>query len=253
MNQSLIVPGFRIGYLECVDLVEYGRRAKGLFKCTCGTLKVIRLDSITSGKTRSCGCMQTAAMCEPDISFDSAVELLRCYRDRYATANIPRCDPHEPYLSRWVIYQRKKFRDGSLSDQEILDLRSVGLSLDPRADLWRDIAIELLLWIKTNNKHPSRKSKDKNEAKLGRFIHRHAPRNLYLIINQPVVEDPNLNPDEISLLSNKEGCFTGIGEREKHLAKLGLIFIAEKPGQALKYWVSSKFGDEQVGICLSVL
>lgn len=210
MKKSSIVPGLRIGYLVCVDIVEHGRRAKGLFKCACGTLKIIRLDSISSGKTRSCGCKQTAAMCEPDISFDSAVNLLICYRDRFGTANIPRGDPHEPYLSRWVIYQRKKFRDGTLSDEELLKLRSVGLSLDPRSDMWRDIAIELLHWLKGNNKPPSRKSKDKNEARIGRFIHRHALRNIYSSIDQTFAENPHLNHDEILPLINEEVSLQGL-------------------------------------------
>lgn len=38
------------------------KRRQVLIKCECGTQKVVRLDSVMSGRTTSCGCVQRASL-----------------------------------------------------------------------------------------------------------------------------------------------------------------------------------------------
>lgn len=56
-----IVPGDRFGMLVAVKLMPQKKyeRSKWLFKCDCGNEKIILENSILTGKTRSCGCLQT--------------------------------------------------------------------------------------------------------------------------------------------------------------------------------------------------
>ena len=39
-----------------LKLIEKKENRKGLFKCSCGTEKQIRISSVKSGSTKSCGC-----------------------------------------------------------------------------------------------------------------------------------------------------------------------------------------------------
>lgn len=41
-----------------LEIIEKLPKGKVLCRCVCGTEKVLRLDNITYGKTRSCGCLQ---------------------------------------------------------------------------------------------------------------------------------------------------------------------------------------------------
>ncbi len=55
------VSGTRYERLVVLRMVSFGRKAKALCKCDCGTEKEIRLDSLKAGKTVSCGCLLAEA------------------------------------------------------------------------------------------------------------------------------------------------------------------------------------------------
>lgn len=51
--------GDKINFLTMVSEKEReGRRSYALFQCDCGRIKRIRIDQITTGNTKSCGCKQ---------------------------------------------------------------------------------------------------------------------------------------------------------------------------------------------------
>lgn len=52
-------PSTRYGRLTVLSVASAGRKAKVLCRCDCGTEKIVRLDCLKSGKTQSCGCLNT--------------------------------------------------------------------------------------------------------------------------------------------------------------------------------------------------
>ncbi len=55
-NRSAIQPGTRYGRLTVLQTGSLSARTAALCKCDCGAEKAIRLDSLKSGMTTSCGC-----------------------------------------------------------------------------------------------------------------------------------------------------------------------------------------------------
>ena len=57
----MAVKGETINYLTMVsNPIKEGKRKFAIFRCHCGKEKKIRIDQVTSGNTKSCGCMQKA-------------------------------------------------------------------------------------------------------------------------------------------------------------------------------------------------
>lgn len=58
MSKKLNVTGQRFGRLVAISPIKYKPRTKWLFECDCGIRKSILLASVTSGTTKSCGCLR---------------------------------------------------------------------------------------------------------------------------------------------------------------------------------------------------
>jgi 5-methylcytosine-specific restriction endonuclease McrA len=58
-KQTFIKPNDRFGRLVAIKYLYTGKhhRRYFLFKCDCGNEKIIQVSSLTSGNTRSCGCL----------------------------------------------------------------------------------------------------------------------------------------------------------------------------------------------------
>lgn len=49
--------GEKFGKLTIINAYRKKRKVYAICKCECGNTKTVRYDSLTSGKTQSCGCL----------------------------------------------------------------------------------------------------------------------------------------------------------------------------------------------------
>lgn len=56
MPKFLDISGQKINKLTAISVVERGKRPKWLWRCECGTERVIQASNVRSGNTKSCGC-----------------------------------------------------------------------------------------------------------------------------------------------------------------------------------------------------
>ncbi len=60
MTRAKDLAGLRVGRLVALECAESGRpgaHAKWLCRCDCGGTAVVRSSNLTSGQTKSCGCL----------------------------------------------------------------------------------------------------------------------------------------------------------------------------------------------------
>lgn len=65
VNKIIVTKGQRFNYLRVIkEIPNVGKGRIALFKCDCGTTKIIRLGLVVRGTTKSCGCYRKSYMAD---------------------------------------------------------------------------------------------------------------------------------------------------------------------------------------------
>ena len=165
MSKKLNLVGKAFGKLLVVSHETENQRGYSICKCECGITTKVRNDSLTSGKTTSCGCFSREVAKEVHTSHgDSNARLYRIYKkmkarcyyqkneryDRYGGRGISICDE---WLSDYKEFKRWAITNGYTDE----------LSID-RIDNDGDYTPENCRWVgiitQSNNKGNNRRVAD---------------------------------------------------------------------------------------------
>lgn len=93
MNRELIIPGTRFHKLVCLQFVgrDHKSRQRYLWRCDCGTEKVIGAYNIKTGSTKSCGCYRKDGAHLVRVSTKEVCcnGKYLTYKDRAVRSNLP--------------------------------------------------------------------------------------------------------------------------------------------------------------------
>lgn len=119
MNKSIDITNKRYGKLVAIEKIFIDKkRSYWLCKCDCGNEKIIQFGSLNSGDTRSCGCLQRAALRAANVSH--GLSSTRQYRIWLGVKS--RCKSNPSYIGKNIIVCEewknnfKKFYDWSIAN-----------------------------------------------------------------------------------------------------------------------------------------
>lgn len=97
-----------------------------------------------------------------DVAWDKMYEGLADYvreRGNFPATNDSKESDEIYSIYRWMLRQRKLYRAGKLTDEQIKNLESIGFVWDAAEDLWKKQFILLQSYVNVNHKPPTAKTK----------------------------------------------------------------------------------------------
>jgi hypothetical protein len=89
MKKSSIKPGNRYGRLTVIDLAYTHK--DNYYECQCGNKKIVRGSNLTSGGTKSCGCIRAYIPLQIGAVYGKFTVLEYCKRERSVDNHIYLC------------------------------------------------------------------------------------------------------------------------------------------------------------------
>lgn len=147
--------GKRYGRLVITDLIQSKteKRKNALCICDCGNKKEVRISSLRSGATTSCGCAHIEATKQASITHGmTGTKLHNAWRSMKARCNIESCSNYEEYGGRGISVCEEwnssfeAFRDWALSngysDELSIDRVDFNGNYEPSNCRWSDKSMQ---------------------------------------------------------------------------------------------------------------
>lgn len=171
--------GNKYTMLTVIERIESSYRNSYLCKCECGNLTEVRSDSLKSGKTKSCGCLQKKAASELKKSHGmSSSRFYKIYQGIKSRCYNPNDPSYPNYGGRGIKMQDSWFQDFLNFYNDMKESYNNSLEID-RIDFNGDYTVENCRWVnRTVGNHNKGKSNCTSNYK---GVYFDAKRNMYQV------------------------------------------------------------------------